>query len=100
MKRYPDILARLSMYTVPSSSPAHLALVPYFLPPKSSLSQTLVLIVLDWTRPSTFLDQLRIWLEWVDRWAQGDGARELEVMREEGKERRKPRTQLVLVPTV
>ncbi|KAG8880265.1 hypothetical protein FRB97_000977, partial [Tulasnella sp. 331] len=82
-----DILARLSVYTVPSSSPAHLALVPHFLPPKTSLSQTLVMIVLDWARPSTFLDQLRIWLEWVDRWAQGDGARELEVMREEGKER-------------
>ncbi|KAG9038612.1 hypothetical protein FRB95_000834, partial [Tulasnella sp. JGI-2019a] len=82
-----DILARLSVYTVPSSSPAHLALIPHFLPPKSSLLQTLVMIVLDWTRPSAFLDQMRIWLEWIDQWAQGDGARELEVMREEGRER-------------
>ncbi|KAG9038608.1 hypothetical protein FRB95_000830 [Tulasnella sp. JGI-2019a] len=82
-----DTLARLSVYTVPSSSPAHLALIPHFLPPKSSLLQTLVMIVLDWARPSTFLDQMRTWLEWIDRWAQGDGARELEAMHEEGKER-------------
>lgn len=48
---------------------------------------TLIVITLDWTRPSTFIDQLRTWLAWVDKWAQGDGARELEVMREEGKEK-------------
>ncbi|KAG9103879.1 hypothetical protein FRC06_007276 [Ceratobasidium sp. 370] len=82
-----DTLARLSMYTVPSSAPAHLSLLPHFLPPKNSLSNTLVMIVLDWTKPWTFVDQLETWMEWVNTWVRGDGARELEVAREENKER-------------
>lgn len=46
------------------------------------------MIVLDWTRPWTFIDQLQTWIAWVERWVKGDGARELEVIREEGRERR------------
>jgi dynein light intermediate chain 1 len=43
--------------------------------------------VLDWTRPWTFLEDLHTWLSWIERWVQGDGARELEVIREEHRER-------------
>ena len=45
-----DALARLSVYTIPSSAPAYTSPLPHFLPPCSSLPQTLVMIVLDWTR--------------------------------------------------
>lgn len=84
-----DTLARLSVYTVPSSSPAHLALLPHFVPAKTSLPNTAVMIVLDWTRPATFLDQLYTWLAWVDKWGKSEGSREVEVLRDEGRERRK-----------
>ncbi|ELU45645.1 dynein 1 light intermediate chain [Rhizoctonia solani AG-1 IA] len=84
-----DTLARLSVYTVPSSAPAHLSLLPHFLPPKMSITNTLVMIVLDWTKPWSFMDQLETWMEWVNTWVKGDGARELEVAREEGRERRR-----------
>jgi len=43
--------------------------------------------VLDWTRPWSFLEELYTWLSWIERWVQGDGARELEVIREEHRER-------------
>ncbi|CCO28208.1 Cytoplasmic dynein 1 light intermediate chain 1 AltName: Full=Dynein light chain A [Rhizoctonia solani AG-1 IB] len=82
-----DTLARLSVYTVPSSAPAHLSLLPHFLPPKTSLTNTLVIIILDWTKPWSFVDQLETWMEWVNTWVKGDGARDLEVAREEGRER-------------
>ncbi|KAG8788236.1 hypothetical protein FRB91_004314 [Serendipita sp. 411] len=82
-----DTLARLSVYTVQSSNPVHTALIPHVLPPKSSLGNTLAMIVLDWTKPWTFVEQLEFWISWIETWAQGDGNRELEVAREEGKER-------------
>ncbi|KAF8261673.1 dynein 1 light intermediate chain [Lactarius quietus] len=82
-----DILARLSVYTVPSSAPSYTALVPHFLQPQSALPHTAVVIVLDWTRPWTFLEELHTWLAWVENWVQGDGARDLEVIREENRER-------------
>lgn len=82
-----DILARLSVYTVPSSAPSYTALVPHFLQPQSALPHTAVVIVLDWTRPWTFLEELHAWLAWIEHWVQGDGARELEVTREEHRER-------------
>ncbi|KAL5636721.1 hypothetical protein ACGC1H_000627 [Rhizoctonia solani] len=82
-----DTLARLSVYTVPSSAPAHLSLLPHFLPPKPSITNSLVMIVLDWTKPWSFVDQLETWMEWVNTWVKGDGARDLEVAREEGRER-------------
>jgi len=84
-----DTLARLSIYTVPSVAPSYTALLPYFLPPRTTLPHTLVMIVLDWTRPWTFVEELQTWLEWVERWAKGDGSRELEISREESRERRK-----------
>lgn len=83
-----DIVARLSVYSVPSSDPSHLSLVHHFLPPKSALPRTLAVIVLDWTKPWSFLDQLRTWLTWVEEWAQKDTSRDVQVLREEGHDRR------------
>lgn len=83
-----DTLARLSVYTVPSSSASHLALLPHFVPPRNSLPHTLAIIALDWTKPWTFVEQLQIWTNWLDKWVKGDGSRELEVVREENRERR------------
>ncbi|KAG5648773.1 hypothetical protein DXG03_000122 [Asterophora parasitica] len=45
------------------------------------------MIVLDWTRPWSFVEELQTWLQWVETWAKGDGSRELEMVREEGRER-------------
>ncbi|KAF5333538.1 hypothetical protein D9611_002697 [Ephemerocybe angulata] len=82
-----DTLARLSVYTVPSSAPSYTSLLPHFLPPRTSLPHTLVVIVLDWTRPWTFVEELQTWLQWVENWAKGDGSRDLEIVREENRER-------------
>lgn len=82
-----DTLARLSVYTVQSSNPAHLGLVPRVLPAKTSLHNTLVMVLLDWTKPWTFVEQLETWLMWLDKWTKGDGSREMEVTRDEGRER-------------
>lgn len=84
-----DTLARLSVYTVPSSAHAHLSLLPHFVPPRAALPHTAVMIVLDWTKPWTFVEQLELWLNWVEAWVKGDGSRELDVVREENRERRK-----------
>lgn len=83
-----DILARLSVYTVPSSAPSYSALLPHFLPPKTSLPHTVAVIVLDWTKPWTFIDELQTWLKWIEEWSKGDGSRDLEILREENRERR------------
>ena len=82
-----DTIARLSVYTVPSSSTSHMSLLPHFLPARTSLPHTLVMIVLDWTRPWTFVEQLEMWLTWIDAWTKNDGARELEIVREESRDR-------------
>ncbi|GJE84573.1 dynein 1 light intermediate chain [Phanerochaete sordida] len=82
-----DTLARLSVYTVPSSAASYTALLPHFLPPRTSLPHTVVVITLDWTKPWTFIDQLYTWLSWIEAWVQGDGSRELQIVREENRER-------------
>lgn len=82
-----DTVARLSVYTVPSSDPSHLALVPHFLPPKTALHKTLIVIVLDWTKPWSFIEQLMTWFTWVEAWAEKDKTRDVQVSREEGRER-------------
>ena len=40
------------------------------------------------------MDELEAWLEWVEKWAKGDSARELEIVREENHERCKASTRL------
>ncbi|KAI6024519.1 dynein light intermediate chain-domain-containing protein [Pisolithus marmoratus] len=71
-------LARLSVY---------IRVLPHFLPPRNVLPHTAVMIVLDWTRPWTFMEELEMWLKWVEQWAKGDGSREVEIVREENRER-------------
>lgn len=95
LSRYPlrtqhatDTLARLSVYTVPNSSPSYSGLLPHFVPPRASLPHTLVMILLDWTRPWSFVQELETWLKWVEQWVKGDGSRELEIAKEENRERR------------
>lgn len=83
-----DILTRISVYTVPSAAAAYTSLLPDFLPPRSSLPHTVVIISLDWTRPWSFVEELQTWLVWLEQWAKGDGSRELEIVREENHERR------------
>lgn len=75
------------MYTVPSSAATYTSLLPDFLPPRQSLPHTVVIITLDWTRPWTFIEELQMWLVWVEQWAKADGSRELEIVREEQRER-------------
>ena len=48
------------------------------------------MIVLDWTKPWSFVDQLEIWIKWIETWAKGDGNRELDVLRDEGKDKCTP----------
>lgn len=83
-----DTLARLSVYTVPSDATTYTSLLPHFLSPKTTLPHTAFVIVLDWTRPWTFVEELEAWLRWVEQWARGDGSREVEIVREENHERR------------
>ena len=82
-----DTLARLSVYTIPSSSSSYTSLLPHFLPPRLSLPHTVVLIVLDWTRPWAFVEELQTWLQWIETWSKGDGSHDVEVVREENRER-------------
>ncbi|KAF7352424.1 Dynein 1 light intermediate chain [Mycena venus] len=95
-----DTLARLSVYTVPSSAPEYTSLLPHFVPPRTALPHTLVMIALDWTRPWTFVDELETWLRWVEKWARGDSARELEIVREESRERLQAHLQHYSEPSV
>ncbi|KAF9534136.1 dynein light intermediate chain-domain-containing protein [Crepidotus variabilis] len=94
-----DILARLSVYTVPTSSPSYTKLLPHFLPPRTALLSSLIIIVLDWTRPWSFVEELESWLAWVEAWAKGDGSRELDIVREEGRERLQSHLQHYTEPT-
>lgn len=45
------------------------------------------MIVLDWTRPWTFVEELETWFKWIEDWAKGDGSREVTIAREESRER-------------
>ncbi|KAJ3894200.1 dynein light intermediate chain-domain-containing protein [Lentinula edodes] len=99
-----DTLARLSVYTVPSSHPSFTSLIPSFLPPKSSLGHTTVIVALDWTKPWTFVEEMEEWFAWIEQWAGGElsmpivsaevktkdlkkEGRELDMIREENRER-------------
>ncbi|TFY50288.1 hypothetical protein EVG20_g11608 [Dentipellis fragilis] len=94
-----DTLARLSVYTVPSSAPSYTSLLPHFVPPRQSLPHTLIVIVLDWTRPWTFVEELHTWLSWIEGWVKGDDARELVITREENRERLQAHLQHYAEPT-
>ncbi|ODN99291.1 hypothetical protein I350_07456 [Cryptococcus amylolentus CBS 6273] len=69
-----DSAPPLSVFYPPSSHPSLLRLVPSALPAKS-LSDTAVVIVLDWTKPQSMLQELLTWLSWVETWASEAGER-------------------------
>ncbi|WVQ94127.1 hypothetical protein IAU59_001205 [Kwoniella sp. CBS 9459] len=77
-----DSVPPLSVFYPPSSHPSLLKLVPKALPPRS-LSDTAVVIVLDWTKPSSMVHELVNWLAWVEEWASSSAERgEAEELRE------------------
>ena len=88
-KRAPNLKdrhpCRLRLHS-PIFGASYTVLAPYFLQPQPALPHTAVVIVLDWTQPWTFLEELHTWLTWVECWFQGDCARELEVICEENRE--------------
>ena len=81
-----DVLARLSAYHIVPSSVLHILPVPHFIQPQSVLPYTAVVVVLDWTRPWTLLEELHAWFTWIEWWVQGDGALELEVIHEDNRQ--------------
>lgn len=62
-----DASSRLSVYQIPpTSNDLHTSLLPMALS-RESLLDSLVLVILDWERPWTFLRELRRWLEAIRR---------------------------------
>lgn len=59
-----DILARLSIFLLSESVPAFSALVKPLLTPKT-ISETLVIILLDWAEPWSWARQIRDWVRFL-----------------------------------
>ncbi|KAK6904682.1 hypothetical protein I203_105498 [Kwoniella mangroviensis CBS 8507] len=77
-----DSVPPLSVFYPPSSHPSLLKLVSQALPPKS-LSDTAAVIMLDWTKPSSMIQELLTWLSWIDQWANHNAERgEVEELKE------------------
>jgi dynein light intermediate chain 1 len=56
-----DTLARISLYTLTSRSPAFASLLQPLLTPQS-IPNTLIVVLLDWSQPWKWLRQLREWI--------------------------------------
>ncbi|KAI0521038.1 dynein light intermediate chain-domain-containing protein [Xylaria bambusicola] len=56
-----DILARVSLYLLSSSAPSFASLIKPLLTPQS-IPNTLIVILLDWSQPWSWMRQLREWL--------------------------------------
>ncbi|KAI1392040.1 dynein light intermediate chain-domain-containing protein [Hypoxylon trugodes] len=56
-----DILARISLYLLTSPAPSFTSLIQPLLTPQS-ISNTLIVILLDWSQPWLWMRQLREWL--------------------------------------
>ena len=56
-----DSLARISLYTLTSPSPAFASLLQPLLTPQS-IPNTLIVVLLDWSQPWKWMDQLREWI--------------------------------------
>ncbi|WWC67332.1 uncharacterized protein I206_101240 [Kwoniella pini CBS 10737] len=77
-----DSVPPLSVFYPPSSHPSLLKLVSKALPP-NSISDTAVIIILDWTKPSSMVQELLTWLSWIDEWTTGNAKRgELDELKE------------------
>jgi dynein light intermediate chain 1 len=57
----PDILARISLYLLSNPAPSFTSLIKPLLTPKS-IPNTLIVILLDWSQPWSWMRQLREWL--------------------------------------
>ena len=57
----PDILARLSFYTLPEALPTYVPLLSPLLTPQS-VPNTLIVILLDWSEPWHWVRQLKDWI--------------------------------------
>lgn len=56
-----DTLARISLYLLSTPSPAFTSLIKPLLTPET-IPNTLIVVLLDWSRPHLFLRQLREWI--------------------------------------
>ena len=65
ISQYTETLARLSIYQLPSPSPPYPALLPLSLS-KKTLLDSLVVIVLDWERPWSFVKELKEWIAMLE----------------------------------
>lgn len=59
--RCADILARISLYTLTSPSPAFSSLLQPLLTPQT-IPNTLIVVLLDWSEPWKWMRQLRQWI--------------------------------------
>ena len=57
-----DILARVSLYLLSTPSPSFTSLLKPLLTPQS-IPNTLIVILLDWTQPWSWMRQLREWMQ-------------------------------------
>ncbi|WWC57570.1 uncharacterized protein I303_100102 [Kwoniella dejecticola CBS 10117] len=77
-----DSVPPLSVFYPPSSHPSLLRLISKALPPHP-VSDTAVVIVLDWTKPSSMVQELLTWLSWIDEWSSSAAERgELDELKE------------------
>ncbi|KAI5477030.1 cytoplasmic dynein light intermediate chain 1 [Pseudohyphozyma bogoriensis] len=70
-----ETVARLGAYQLPSPSPPYPSLLPLALS-RSTLLDSLAVIVLDWERPWRFLKELRAWLGVLEGVLKGKGVAE------------------------
>ncbi|BEJ13610.1 hypothetical protein CspHIS471_0307840 [Cutaneotrichosporon sp. HIS471] len=88
----------VSVIYPPSSHPSLLRLVDTSLPPHP-LPNTAVVIVLDWSKPSTMVRELLAWLGWVDAWAARTALVDMSVAVDEMHERLQSHLQHYTEPT-
>ncbi|GAA5966064.1 hypothetical protein JCM8115_004918 [Rhodotorula mucilaginosa] len=83
-----DVLGRLGFYQISTSEPARDRLVSLALS-RCPLVDSLAIIVLDWRRPWTFVQELEYWIDLLESALSRDenGAEEREQERDEGKRR-------------
>lgn len=60
-----EVMARMSIYTIPNSNKTYTDLINLVITPQS-ISDLLVVILLDWEKPWNFIDDLSRWISWID----------------------------------
>lgn len=67
-----DTLARLGIYQLPSALPPYPALLPLAIS-KATILDSMVLIVLDWEKPWSFMQDLKAWIGVLEGVLKGSG---------------------------